>query len=397
MTKAPVHVFGERKGNALSRIADLHEPRPGAKLRYPKPGGDTAGTYVCKVPTAGIPARAGDILGTTITDVYRVVTNSSGDPELVFAGGQVQIVNIYPVAVAFDVTQPYFQVSIDRYGNWLNEAPSIASTPVLVPFINNSGEVMPPGAIMTCFDSFLAGTTPFILGDKCRQDFPNFLLVNGQSAVNPLGSSYGSFLSDLVGLVRIDDESPSISPNTNDSWGPKPNSWGLHRDRPGFAPLYNGAITISSARFGYFKQREINEVYGVYYEEMLQGGSALFTIWIRQDNLLKPSGWDKIRVFDYWLEAGNKVKAGTKGMAHFYSQNWEAGVTACAPATTSESQNQPSMSAALMTNQMAMNLVQTGSPISLGAQAARLAATPTIGNFLSRVTTVPYRKPDGTI
>lgn len=319
----------------------------------------TAWHHVAKVPATGIPARVDTTPGTAVCAIWRVVL---GAPNTLEDTGLVEtIYNIYPISVAFNAFAPYFQITKDKFGRWLNESPQVITGFNGIPFYNASGFTIPPGGCMAALDTVTIDTIPHILSFRPGSRFDRYWLINNVTAVADGATGLGSWLTDLTGYVALDDS--AHTPGTRITWGPKPGSFGLAQDRLGFSPLTAGDFTINGQRCGYFKQHVINDVFGKYYEQLEQGGKADFEIYYRNAaGKIHPAGWDKIEVHDFWLQRNGVVEAGTKGKAHWYCGNWEADLTGC---EVDDTDTGSSMSRFADAN-LALGLLSSLSPAGVG-------------------------------
>lgn len=108
-----------------------------------------------------------------------------------------------------------------------------------IPFVNASGETAPAYAVMKITDHFAAtSTAPFMLEiGKPDTDFMALYLVNGpdpiaNNAVGPAGFFYTGDGPEQYALYNT-----AATPLGGESWSPKPASWLLHKNGPGFAIL----------------------------------------------------------------------------------------------------------------------------------------------------------------
>lgn len=293
----------------------------------------------------------------------------------------------------------------DGVAAWLNarsrhwEVISGAADLPGVPFKNVSGETMPPGAVIWAASGADIGGVPYVLGQKpTRFFFDIFWLINGQTAIANNGFGLGSFLTDLTGLVALDEP---YTPQSGDSWGPKPGAWGLGRDREGFTPLTDDTVyTISGQRCAHFKQRVVDEVFGIYTTDCAEGGIGELEIYRRDrtnNNKPLPAGWSTISVFNWWLQQGEVIKKGTKGAAHWKSGAggyWDGGLTHCKPSNTSESQNAPRLGGMHATNQLLLGqLGGIASPAGVSVSGVTVPDPLTLANTLSLALDIPFAFP----
>lgn len=302
------------------------------------PSSGFATEYIWAMRSADMSSVIGEV--TTLAPAYDIGTQTPGagvlkiqfrDPstdELVDAvrpgtGGAVWSLPFYNFSIT-NVTVGLKVRAEATLGVGLSVFEVQGSTPVGVPFYNNSGETIPPGGVMYAINALDIAGTPYIEAVKPDTPFSRFWLINGPTPVADLGTSLGSFLTDLVGFVAL-GSTLAGSPDTIE-WGAKPGSWLLWPDRPGFTLLNDYEIAISGQQLAYFKQRVVNDVFGKWYEDLTKDNQAEFEIWYRNDaGTLFATDWDKLLVYDRWLRGGEVIKAGEPGTAHWYSSWWEAG------------------------------------------------------------------------
>lgn len=296
--------------------------------------------FVGKVPASGIPARVGLVPGTAVCEVWFRDTSTGN---LTNAGFTQTVYNIYPVAVPFDAAVPYFQMDLDPFGSWFNEAPQVASASApLVPFINDSGETMPPCAVIAPVNTVTIGGIDHIVGRKPDTTFRRFQLINGQSAVANGAVSGGSWLGDLTGLVAIDPGSLSIIDSVF-GWGPIPNSWRLHPAYFGFTVPGSTFYQIGGEYCVHAKQHEVNSLIGLRLKESLFFNSFAFAdIW-HHDHLRerRQTQFNSLKVFDGMkLLEGEKIDTYIRIDVVWNGDAWELANASCGPDQTGSGQQQ---------------------------------------------------------
>lgn len=127
-----------------------------------------------------------------------------------------------------------------------------------VAFVNDSGETIPPFAIMKMENDF--DTSGRMRVTKPDTTFQRLYLVNGAHEVLDTKGGHGTHLTDPandLGRARY-----SASPTMMSEWGAKPGEWELYPNRPGFAVLGNpvdlGGGVYSARTF----QREVTRLEG---------------------------------------------------------------------------------------------------------------------------------------
>lgn len=344
-------------------LSDLHSPGSGFAVEYVWAMRSADMTSVIGHVT--VQADAYDIgsqtpgQGTLKIQFRNPTTNALVDAIRPGTGGatwELPFYNFSEIAVSVDLkvrAEATLGVGLSVY-----ETTGGSAAPIGVPFFNNSGETIPPGGVMMPLEAIDVGGVPYIEVVKPTSAISRFWLINGPTPVASLGTSLGSFLEDLVGFVAI---AQSIHTTDAYGWGPRPFSWSLWPDRMGFNLLGGYDRTISGQLTAYFKQQPIEEVFGKYYEDLLFETQADFEIWHRNEGgTLIPSGWDKILVWDRWLESEDfKVEKGTFGTAQWYASWWEAGLTACKPIESEQSQgNQAQSQQTFQANQMSLQTLE---------------------------------------
>lgn len=228
------------------------------------------------------------------------------------------------------------------------------SSPLGIPFINNSGEIIPPGAVMYAGADLIVGDTPYILASK-PSVWDRFWLINGPTPVPVLGTSLGSWLTDLTGFVAV----ASGSVFNGISYGPKPGSWLLHDYRLGFTALSTTTQTVFGQTVAHFKQHVINQVTGLMYEKMEQGQTKQFEIWLRNSGGTPVvSGWNKINGRDgMYLNKDEYVDKDTTVTFEWYSGFWELRNAKCVKNDNDYLQSGPSQMAFQSSNFLVSHLL----------------------------------------
>lgn len=235
------------------------------------------------------------------------------------------------------------------------------STPIGVPFVNNSGETIPPGGVMFAEDSVLIGGVPYILAEK-PSVFDRFWLINGPTPVAPLGTSLGSWLTDLTGFVAV----ASATVHNGISYGPKPGSFLLHDYRLGFTALENATHVILGQTVAYFKQHVITQLTGIQYEQLNQGSDADFEIWFRRsDGTPVVSGWNKINGRDgMYLNKDEFIEKDVTVTYEWYSGFWELRNAKCVKNNNDYYGSGSSQAASLGATQAAQSFILASQPIA---------------------------------
>lgn len=101
---------------------------------YRQSDGDRDGSpevYVAKIPEDGIPGREDEVLGEAECEIFRIIKDGS-DHKLIEIESVVtrkkMVYNIHPIAVPFNEDFPYFAVFRTKHGQWICEAPQVASS-----------------------------------------------------------------------------------------------------------------------------------------------------------------------------------------------------------------------------------------------------------------------------
>ncbi len=217
---------------------------------FAPPGG---GMHIARVPTGGIPARVGLTPGVVTVDVFKL--DAAGDIEDALFDQEIN--NIYPLSVAYNSAAPYFQIHKNPDGKWFNEAPQ-ASQVVGVPFVNYSGESIPPSGIMDVIGDVTIAGTPHLKAYKPGLSIRRRWLVNNTTFVNPGDTSLGSWLDDISGFAAVDAGSiTSVAPGPG--FGPRPGSWYLFPNFYGFT-CEGSTLFFNGSWVAHFRQHEVNHL-----------------------------------------------------------------------------------------------------------------------------------------
>jgi hypothetical protein len=116
-----------------------------------------------------------------------------------------------------------------RRGGMLDRRDPIFAPPFSVIFKNDSGEAIPPFAVMAVTAAELDGTTYICKVQKPSTTFRRQYLVNGPDEV-PYHSirGYGEAQQGQVVRVFYDTGTPA----NGEGWGPKPGQWSLSKNYP---------------------------------------------------------------------------------------------------------------------------------------------------------------------
>lgn len=309
------------------------------------------GTVVLAIPTPKVPGTSGkgrwQIM--PLTEQFRVYLGKSsgtipqnGSGDVVRYAGGTEL----PTIATDTVENKWPTIDDDKWviygsidGTYYVLAPSGGvSTQSGIPFFNNSGETIPPHAVMQVPDAIITDQV-YLAAQKPGKEFDLFWLVNGPDALAPLATAEGNWLFETTGPVAIASQYPD--PLDFIGWGPLPDSWELWPFGPHFSLLSSTSYVVNGQRVSDFKQREATRVYGKLVQDLKQGQSAEFKIWYRGiDDTISPAPWDAITVWDFWMNKGDKVKNGTKGVADWWTNHWE-GDFACDVDNTNSSQQSP--------------------------------------------------------
>jgi hypothetical protein len=77
--------------------------------------------YIAKLPTAGIPARSGNIPGQATCEIFYTDITTPSTPSLTQVS-TLTVYNFYPVA-HYGTGQPYIRVQREKFGPWIAERP----------------------------------------------------------------------------------------------------------------------------------------------------------------------------------------------------------------------------------------------------------------------------------
>jgi hypothetical protein len=217
-----------------------------------------------------------------------------------------------------------------------------------VPFLNNSGETILPYSVMAPVDSIVFEGQEYAIVEQPGFVFHTRWLINGATAIAPLDTGVGFWRTETSGPVLIGDDE-----DVGAGWGPMPFSWLLWPARMGF-DLLSGSPTVDTTlvpgttlEYANFTQRDVTRVFGKLYNNLdatqypAGNASAYFLIWHRgTNNIMRLSGWNAITVYAPFLNKSEVLRAGTFGVADWYSDHWE-GDFACDPDDKDTSQQSP--------------------------------------------------------
>lgn len=194
--------------------------------------------------------------------------------------------------------------------------------PRYYPVLNDSGEIVPPYAVMRIYSTETrAGRTRCIIR-KPNTDFQRLYLVNGPQRIGIDKTGSGHF--DIAYALC----ESSVSPLLTQSWGAVVDSWKLRAHRPGFFLLgnYQGD---GDAQRAIVRPQEVLEVWGTLDGSLSQGGSATMSVFFRDGGSWTDSTMN-ITVYDRLLKSGaTAISSGKWVVASWYGDRWWASSAEC--------------------------------------------------------------------
>lgn len=195
-----------------------------------------------------------------------------------------------------------------------------------VPFRNDSGETVPAYAVMKVVDQVDIGGTQYLTINKPDYTFQRRYLINTGSAVADTETGLGNWLDESA-LVLYDESEGD--PN-GEEWGAWPGQWTLKKERLGFTLFKKSAAGIALG-----SQREIVSVFGKFYEELEQGGSADFKVWMRYDGQKRDTQMI-LTAYDWYLNKDETIARNTQGELAWYSNKWHVRNAYCSEDDTDD-------------------------------------------------------------
>lgn len=337
-----------------------------AKATLSSPGVWSLSSATCKVKKrdASSSEEWSQITGNTITAFDLITaTNSEGDFER----------RVFNPSATTDAPASTPLVAVqDIFGDLYLVIPGSGTTTTLgVPFFNNSGVSIPPFAPMwVTGDAHTIAGTRYVEVSRPTIVFQTMWLVNGPTTIPSAGSpsdvlatGRGFWLTDpnSTGPLRVPDSFAGLV-TVGDDLGITPDpvgatAWAATPNVPGWFTALSGTYVISGVTAVDARQRPMIEVYGKAYAPtspspgddpnaaLIQNAdrtaTCQFEIWYRSIlGTLRAWGWDKLTVYDIWLNKGDKVNKGTFGKAHWIGGIWEADF-ACDQDNTDTAQQSP--------------------------------------------------------
>lgn len=195
-------------------------------------------------------------------------------------------------------------------------------------FHNDSGEAIPPFAVMRITDVNRTGTAPWRL--KCSKPnttFYNVYLVNSAALCPVSDNGWGTYLFDS-GDVLCDD---TYTPTVGEEWGPTSGSWALVRHRPGFL-IDGGPTGTGSAYRAVAKQRIVTLLRGILTTELVEAGSCTVNLRLRNsDTGLREASGITVTAYDDFLGPGETWPVSTRVVIDFEGGIWNVIQASCEP------------------------------------------------------------------
>lgn len=201
-----------------------------------------------------------------------------------------------------------------------------STTTTGVPFRNDSGETVPAYAVMKVVDQVDIGGAQYLTINKPDYTFQRRYLINTGTAVANTETGFGDWLDESA-LVLYDESEGD--PN-GEEWGAWPGQWTLKKERLGFTLFKKSAAGIALG-----SQREIVSVFGKFYEELEQGGSADFKVWMRYDGQKRDTQMI-LTAYDWYLNKDETIARNTQGELAWYSNKWHVRNAYCSEDDTDD-------------------------------------------------------------
>lgn len=308
-----------------------------------------ADIYIAKVPGgAGIPKRVTTTPGTASCEIYRIDDDTLALDDASFTE-TVYNISLTDITEASGPVATYVKVSRDKYGYWIADGAAGSSAVTGVKWVNRSGVAIPPGGIMSATDGEivagierLKGEVPGVTGKFNREWLVN---ASGTVVIANANNDYGHWAIDPSlpgsgaggGVYAAISTSEGYSLIAGDAWGPKAGDFYLHPGRPGFEILSTQTITVAGVTLTQVLQTPITKVYGILRTDspgspdaITQGGTGKLEIWFRDTSAKrKVAGWQKLVVYDSFLNKTKTILKDSQAQAKWYSGWWELENAAC--------------------------------------------------------------------
>ncbi len=161
-----------------------------------------------------------------------------------------------------------------------------------VPFLNDSGEEMPPYGVGRVVDDY--DTSGRVTIEKMNGEFQRRVLVNSGAAVADGDYGRGTWLETshpCCGRVLLTGGGPPV---LNEEWGPAPDDWGLQANRPGFHLLGDSEVVDDGYTVRAI-QREVTRLKGNLTEGAIDiDDSSFFVVTSGPIGSEVDAGWDSI-------------------------------------------------------------------------------------------------------
>jgi len=179
-----------------------------------------------------------------------------------------------------------------------------------LPFRNDSGETIPPHAVMRVTGTDLVGEQQVLTASKPSTTFQRYYAINGTAAVRD--GRIGRCTTGPQCIVRYDT---SATPAFGETWGAKPSSWDLFQGRPGFNVL--GVFTNT-------RSPVINLVHALAYpvnclkckpdSNITANSSGTASIFFNGAD----TGDMNLTLYNDWPDNGQTISSGKEVIAYFF-------------------------------------------------------------------------------
>lgn len=202
---------------------------------------------------------------------------------------------------------------------------------------NLSTETVPSFGIMRPTGTEIINGKWTIQIDKPNDTFMRYYLVNGPCRIKPdSGTSIGNvkrlatLYDDYPKYALIEKDGEGDFPAFGDEWGPKNDSWALHKGRSGFTiwdtdkekVIGVGGESASTLYRALVKQIEIRTVKAKLTSSLAQGSTATAMIWVKNEVGSNVVSEYEITVEDWLLKASTNVASGTAIIVEYMNGAW---------------------------------------------------------------------------
>lgn len=184
-----------------------------------------------------------------------------------------------------------------------------------LPFRNDSGETIPPHAVMRITGTSVIGDQSVLTVSKPNTTLERFYAINSAAAV--ASGRFGQATTGPPCMVRYDT---AVTPAFGQSWGAKPSTWDLFPNRPGFSIL--GVLTnnrVPVVSLVHAVQEPITVIKCKPDANISNGGSGTASVWFNGTD----SSDFNITLFNDWADNGVIITAAKEVIARWFGDEQE--------------------------------------------------------------------------